>query len=150
MISLEYGIFLLTSAAVIFSFLAFLIFSRNNFTKSNVHKGIAVLLLTLSLRFFTIHLQLNHLMIEYPHFLLVNNLTSRIGMPILYFVILSSLYSWKFKWFDALHLILPVLFVIHFSNVYFGSLSYKIELINEMDRFGFEIVWQKGFLIRPI
>lgn len=149
MISLEYGIFLLTSAAVIFSFLAFLIFSRNNFTKSIVHKGIAVLLLTLSLRFFTIHLQLNHLMIEYPHFLLVNNLTSRIGMPILYFVILSSLYSWKFKWFDALHLILPVLFVIHFSNVYFGSLSYKIELINEMDRFGFEIVWQKGFFDSP-
>lgn len=140
----DYGIYALTSSSVFLSFLVFIIYSRNNFNRGIVYKGIAFLLLTLSFRFFTIHLYINHLISDYPHFLLLNNLTSRLGLPILYFVLLSSLYSWKFKWFDALHLILPILFLVHFSNVIFGSVTDKLALIQEMEIHGYEIIWQKG------
>jgi AraC-like DNA-binding protein len=140
----DYGIYALTSSSVFLCFLVFIIYSRNNFNRGVIYKGIAFLLFTLSIRFFTIHLYINHLILDYPHFLLVNNLTSRIGMPVLYFVILSSLYSWKLKWVDALHLILPVLYIIHFSNIYFAPVSTKLDLIQEMDQLGYEIVWQKG------
>jgi hypothetical protein len=140
----DYGIYALTSSSVFLSFLVFVIYSRNNFNRGILYKGIAFLLFVLSFRFFTIHLYLNHLISEYPHFLLLNNLTSRLGLPILYFVLLSCLYSWRFKWFDALHLILPVLFVVHFSNILFGSVSDKVALILEMEKFGYEIVWEKG------
>lgn len=145
----NYGIYALTSASVFLSFLVFIIYSRNNFNRGLLYKGISILLLTLSFRFFTIHLYLNHLISDYPHFLLLNNLTSRLGLPILYFVVLSSLYSWKFKWFDLFHLILPILFVVHFSAIIFGPVSHKILLIEEMDRFGYEIIWQKGIFTSP-
>ena len=145
----NYGIYALTSASVFLSFLVFIIYSRNNFNRGVLYKGITFLLLVLSVRFFTIHLYINHLIYDYPHLLLINNLTSRIGMPVLYFVILSSLYSWRVKWVDALHLVLPVLFIIHFSNIYFAPVSTKLELIQEMDRLGYEIVWQKGIFKSP-
>ena len=66
-------------------------------------------------------------------------------MPILFFVVLFSLNSRKFKWYDSIHLILPLLFIVHFSNVFFGSVSFKLDLIREMDQRGYEIIWQKGF-----
>ena len=130
-------------------FLVFIIYSRNNFNRALLYKGISILLFTLSFRFFTIHLYLNQLIADYPHFLLLNNLTSRIGLPILYFVVLSSLYSWKFKWFDLFHLVLPVLFIVHFSSIIFGPISQKLVLIEEMEKLGYEIVWQKGIFTSP-
>ena len=140
----HYGIYALTSASVFLSFLVFIIYSRNNFNRGLIYKGISILLFTLSFRFFTIHLYLNHLITEYPHFLLLNNLSSRLGLPVLYFVVLTSLYSWRFKWYDLFHLILPALFVIHFSAIIFGPISQKVALIEEMDRLGYEIIWEKG------
>lgn len=145
----HYGIYSLTSASVFLSLIVFIIYSRNNFNRGSLYIGISILLFALCFRFFTIHLYINHLIYNYPHFVLLNNLTSRIGLPILYFVLLSSLYSWKFKWFDALHLILPILFTIHFSNVFFGTASEKLDLIREMDAKGYEIVWQKGIFKSP-
>ncbi len=142
--ALDYVIYALTSSSVFFSFLVFVIYSRNNFNRGIVYKGISILLLTLSFRFFTIHLYINHLISDYPHFLLLNNLASRLGLPILYFVLLSSLYSWTLKWFDALHLVLPILFLVHFSNVLFGSVTEKLALIQEMELHGYEIIWHKG------
>lgn len=142
--SFHYGIYALTSASVILSFLVFIIYSRNNFNRGLLYKGISILLLALSFRFFTIHLFLNHLISDLPHFLLLNNLTSRIGLPILYFTVLSSLYSWKFRWFDWFHFVLPILFVIHFSAIIFGPTSQKLELIKEIDLLGYEIIWEKG------
>ena len=145
----HYGTYALTSASVFLSFLVFIIYSRNNFNRALLYKGISILLFTLSFRFFTIHLYLNQLIADYPHFLLLNNLTSRIGLPILYFVVLSSLYSWKFKWFDLFHLVLPVLFIVHFSSIIFGPISQKLVLIEEMEKLGYEIVWQKGIFTSP-
>lgn len=145
----HYGIYALTSASVFLSFLVFIIYSRNNFNRGLLYKGISILLFTLSFRFFTIHLYLNQLIADYPHFLLLNNLTSRIGLPILYFVVLSSLYSWKFKWFDLFHLVLPVLFIVHFSSIIFGPISQKLVLIEEMEKLGYEIVWLKGIFTSP-
>lgn len=140
----HYIIYALTSTSVFLSFLVFVIYSKNNFKKGAIYKGIAVLLFLLSLRFFTIHLYINHLISEYPQLLLINNLTSRIAMPILFFVVLFSVEPRKFKWYDSFHLILPVLFVVHFSNVFFGPVSFKLDLIREMDQRGYEIIWEKG------
>lgn len=140
----NYGIYALTSSSVLLSFLVFIIYSRNNFNRGLLYKGISVLLFTLSFRFFTIHLFINHLIADYPHFILLNNLTSRIGLPILYFVVLTSLYSWKFKWIDLVHLILPILFVVHFSEILFGPVSQKLLLIEEMEKNGYELVWERG------
>lgn len=149
MSAFNYGIYTLTSASVFLSLIVFIIYSRNNFNRGILYKGISFLLLTLCFRFFTIHLYINHLIYDYPHFLLLNNLTSRIALPVLYFVILSSLYSWKIKWFDWLHLILPVLFVIHFYPILFGPADVKIELIKQMDERGYDIIWTKGVFESP-
>lgn len=140
----NYSIYLLTSATVFFTFVIFILYVRNNFNKGGIFLGIAFLLFCLGLRFFSIHLYLNELIQEFPHFLLINNLTSRVAMPVLYFVVLSSLYSWKLKWFDGLHAILPVLFVLHFSEIFFAPAAIKVALIQEMNQLGYESVWQKG------
>ena len=140
---------MLTSASVFLSFIVFVIYSKNNFRNGLEYKGISAILFLLSLRFFTIHLYINHLIEVYPHFLLINNLTSRIGVPILFFVVIFSLNPRKFKAYDLVHLALPVLFIVHFSNVFFGSVSFKLDLIREMDQFGYDLIWEIGILNFP-
>ncbi len=48
----HYGIYALTSVSVFLSFLVFIIYSRNNFNRGLIYKGISILLFTLSFRFF--------------------------------------------------------------------------------------------------
>lgn len=143
----SYGIYVLTSSTVLLSFLAFLIFSRNNFTKSILHKGISFLLFLLSVRFITIHLYLNQLMDDFPHFLFVNHLTSKIGLPILFFVVYFSIKQRAFKYSDALHLVVPALFVINFIPIYFGSEAFKITLIQQMNVQGYDVAWDNGLFL---
>lgn len=143
----SYGIYVLTSSTVLLSFLAFLIFSRNNFTKSILHKGISFLLFLLSVRFITIHLYLNQLMDDFPHFLFVNHLTSKIGLPILFFVVYFSIKQRAFKYSDALHLVVPTLFVINFIPIYFGSEAFKIALIQQMNVQGYDVAWNNGLFL---
>jgi AraC-like DNA-binding protein len=54
------------------------------------------------------------------------------------------------EWYDLIHLILPVLFILQFSNVYFGSAGSKLDLIQEMDQKGYEIFWERGVFHNPI
>ncbi|WP_148660220.1 AraC family transcriptional regulator [Algoriphagus sanaruensis] len=90
---------------------------------------------------------MNQLMGDFPHFLFVNHLTSKIGLPILFFVVYFSIKQRAFKYSDALHLVVPALFVINFIPIYFGSEAFKIALIQKMNVQGYDVAWNNGLFL---
>ncbi len=137
-------IFLISSISLFFSVLIFLIYSINNIRKSTLEFFICVLFFLLTVRIFSIHLFANELTSDFPHFLLINNLTSRIGLPILFFVVIFSAGPRRLHGVDFFHLIPPTLFFIHFSPIFFSSANEKISLIHFLEKFGYDAIWNFG------
>lgn len=137
-------LFLISSISLFFSILIFLIYSINNSKKSALEFCLMAVFFLLVLRIFVIHLFANQLLLDYPHFLLINNLTSRIGLPLFLFVVILSTTPRKLYWFDSFHLIPPLLFVIHFFPIFQSSALEKIDLIKHLEQTGYDQVWELG------
>ena len=141
---LKSALFLISSISLFFSILVFLIYSINNSKKSTLEFCLMAVFFLLVLRIFVIHLFANQLLLDYPHFLLINNLTSRIGLPIFFLVVIFSSTPRKLNWFDSFHVIPPLVFVIHFFPIFQSSALEKIDLIKQLEQTGYDQVWELG------
>lgn len=137
-------LFLISSISLFFSILIFLIYSINNSKKSALEFCLMAVFFLLVLRIFVIHLFANQLILDYPHFLLINNLTSRIGLPLFLFVVIFSTTPRKFNWLDSFHLLPPILFLIHFFPIFQSTTPEKINLIKLLEQSGYDQVWNMG------
>jgi AraC-like DNA-binding protein len=142
--------FFITSATVLLAFLVFVIHFKNHFFDGPIYQGISFLLFALALRFVTIYLYLNDLIFDYPHFLMVDHLTSRIGLPVMFLIIYLSIFPRPLKWFDGLHFVIPILFIINFAQVYFGPVSQKLEILDKVYAEGFEAAWYYGMFVSEV
>lgn len=143
----EFITFFITSATVLLAFLVFIIYFKNHFLEGLIYQGISFLLFALALRFITIFLYLNDLIFDYPHFLMVDHLTSRIGLPVMFLIIFLNIYPRSLRWFDAFHCVIPILFIANFYGVYFGPVSQKIEILERVYAEGFESAWYYGAFV---
>jgi len=142
--------FFITSATVLLAFMVFLIHFKNHLGDSAVYQGISFLLFALALRFITIFLYLNDLIFEYPHFLMVDHLTSRIGLPVMFLIIYLSIFPRPLRWYDWLHFIVPSLFIANFFHIYFGSASLKLEILDRVYSEGFDAAWYYGAIVSEV
>lgn len=145
----DYIIFSITSATVLLIFVVFFIYAKNHFFKGTVYKGVSLVLLILGFRFTTIHLYLNGLITDYPHFLMIDHISSRFGLPVMFLIIYLTIHPRRLKWFDGLHFIIPTFFLINFRDIYFGSSSLKIEILERIYQDGFDVIWGYGSLYSP-
>ncbi len=142
--------YILTSTVVIMSFVAFGLFVKNNFHKSLTHKGIALLLFFLFIRFLSVHLYMSGNIYDYPHFLLFNHLTFWVGIPTCFLLLLYHISGRKkLSSLHAFHFLPFVLFIINFRDVFIASASQKVKYILYMEQFGYSYIWQKGILFSP-
>lgn len=139
-------LYLLTSSLVLFTLYVVIIFSRHNFSESSTHKGITLLLSLLLLRFLCLHWDLNGNIENNPHFLLVNQLTSRIGIPFFFIIVYHQITKKTFSWWDLLH-VLPVLFfILNFATVILMSGEEKLQVLKLMKAEGQDYVWTVGVI----
>lgn len=135
---------LITASVFILNIFVAGIFLVRNLKKSLTHKFISFILLLLLIRTFSIHLFLSKEILNFPHFLFLSHLVSRIGLPIIFLMLVFEVNQRKFKWYDALH-VLPVLFfLVNFWALYSKTASEKVAFINKMYEEGFESLWSEG------
>ena len=135
---------LITASVFILNIFVAGIFLVRNFKISLTHKFISFILLLLLIRTFSIHLFLSKEIVNFPHFLFLSHLVSRIGLPIIFLMLVFEVNQRKFKWYDALH-VLPVLFfLVNFWALYSKTASEKVAFINKMYEEGFESLWSEG------
>jgi AraC-like DNA-binding protein len=135
---------LITASVFILNIFVAGIFFIRNFKVSLTHKLISCILFLLLIRTFSIHLYLSKEIINFPHFLLLSHLVSRIGLPIIFLMLVFEVYQRKFKWYDAFHFVPALLFVANFWSFYSKSASEKLELIHQMYKGGYESIWSEG------
>lgn len=135
---------LITTSVFIMNIFVAVIFFIRNFKVSLTHKLISCILFLLLIRTFSIHLYLSKEIINFPHFLLLSHLVTRIGLPIIFLMLVFEVYQRKFKWYDALHFVPALLFVANFWSFYSKSASEKLELIHQMYKEGYESIWSEG------
>jgi AraC-like DNA-binding protein len=135
---------LITASVFILNIFVAGIFFIRNFKVSLTHKLISCILFLLLIRTFSIHLYLSKEIINFPHFLLLSHLVSRIGLPIVFLMLVFEVYQRKFKWYDAFHFVPALLFVANFWSFYSKSASEKLELIHKMYKGGYESIWLEG------
>jgi AraC-like DNA-binding protein len=135
---------LITASVFILNIFVAGIFFIKNFKVSLTHKLISCILFLLLIRTFSIHLYLSKEIINFPHFLLLSHLVSRIGLPIIFLMLVFEVYQRKFKWYDAFHFVPALLFVANFWSFYSKSASEKLELIHQMYKGGYESIWSEG------
>lgn len=149
---------LITASVFIMNIFVAGIFFVRNFKISLTHKFISFILLLLLIKTFSIHLFLSKEIVNFPHFLLLSHLISRIGLPIIFLMLVFEVNQRKFKWYDALH-VLPVLFfLVNFWALYSKTATEKVGIINKMYNEGFKSIWSEGsnltdntfFLLRVI
>lgn len=149
---------LITASVFIMNIFVAGIFFVRNFKISLTHKLISFILLLLLIKTFSIHLFLSKEIVNFPHFLLLSHLISRIGLPIIFLMLVFEVNQRKFKWYDALH-VLPVLFfLVNFWALYSKTATEKVGIINKMYNEGFKSIWSEGsnltdntfFLLRVI
>lgn len=146
---MEFIIYLLTSSIVFLTGVTLCIYVYYNFSKSLTHKAIAVLLFFLFVRFLSVHLYLDNNIYDYPHFLLVNHLTSRIGVPIVFLLVFYHTTKEKLHWVHYLHIIPFLLFILNFREILFSSSQVKQEIMQAMEIEGYAYVWQLGTIFSP-
>ena len=135
---------LITASVFILNIFVAGIFFIKNFKVSLTHKLISCILFLLLIRTFSIHLYLSKEVINFPHFLLVSHVVSRIALPIIFLMLVFEVYQRKFKWYDAFHFVPALLFVANFWSFYSKSASEKLELIHQMYKGGYESIWSEG------
>jgi AraC-like DNA-binding protein len=149
---------LITASVFIFNIFVAAIFFIRNFKVSLTHKLISFILFLLLLRTFSVHLYLSREIVNFPHYILVNDIVLRLGLPILFLMLVLEVYQRKFKWYDTLHFIPFVLFVVNYAELLAKPPAEKVEIINKMYVNGHDILWSEGsfltsnmvFLIRII
>jgi AraC-like DNA-binding protein len=146
---MEFIIYLLTSSIVFLTGVTLGIYVYYNFSKSLTHKAISVLLFFLFIRFLSVHLYLNNNIYDYPHFLLVNHLTSRLGSPMVFLLVYYHTTKIKLHWGHFLHLIPFILFVLNFWPLFFSGAEVKRGVLEAMELEGYAYVWQLGTLFSP-
>ena len=135
---------LITASVFILNIFVAGIFLVRNFKISLTHKFISFILLLLLIRTFSIHLFLSKEIVNFPHFLFLSHLVSRIGLPIIFLMLVFEVNQRKFKWYDALH-VLPILFfLVNFWALYSKTATEKVAFINKMYEEGFESLWSEG------
>ncbi|SNS75120.1 Helix-turn-helix domain-containing protein [Belliella buryatensis] len=146
---MEFIIYLLTSSIVFLTGVTLGIYVYYNFSKSLTHKAISLLLFFLFVRFLSVHLYLDNNIYDYPHFLLVNHLTSRIGVPIVFLLVFYHTTKEKLHWVHYFHIIPFFLFILNFWEILFSSAQVKQEIMQAMEIEGYAYVWQLGALFSP-
>jgi AraC-like DNA-binding protein len=135
---------LITASVFILNIFVAGVFFVRNFKISLTHKFISFILLLLLIRTFSIHLFLSKEIVNFPHFLLLSHLVSRIGLPLIFLMLVFEVYHRKFKWYDALHILPLLLFLVNFWSLYTKTASEKVDLVNKMYKVGFECIWSEG------
>lgn len=108
---------------------------------------VAVIFFLLLLRTFSIHLFLSKEIIQFPHFLLLNPLVSCISLPILFLMIVFEKYQRKIKWYDSLHFLPALLFLVNYWTLYTKSASEKLEIITKIYQQGYNYIRVDGLLL---
>lgn len=83
---------------------------------------------------------------DYPHFLLLNHVTSRIGVPLLFLLVYHHVTKNKISWIHLLHTIPLFLFLVNFKEVLFASAEDKENIMRMMETHGYSYIWDKGIL----
>lgn len=135
---------LITASVFILNIFVAGIFFIRNFKISLTHKLISVVLFLLLIRTFSIHLFLSKEIVHFPHFLLVSHLVSRIGLPIIFLMLVFELYQRKFKWYDAFHFIPPLLFLANYWSFYTKSGEDKLASISKLYVSGYDSLLSEG------
>ena len=149
---------LITASVFILNIFVALIFFVRNFKVSLTHKLISFILFLLLFRTFSVHLYLSREIVNFPHYILASHIVSRLGLPILFLMLIFEVYQRNFKWYDSLHFIPFVLFVVNYAELLAKTATEKVEIINKMYINGHNILWSEGsfltsnmvFLIRII
>jgi AraC-like DNA-binding protein len=135
---------LITASVFILNIFVAGIFLVRNFKISLTHKFISFILLLLLIRTFSIHLFLSKEIVNFPHFLFLTHLASRIALPIIFLMLVFEVNQRKFKWYDALHVLPVLLFLLEFWAFYSKTATEKVGIINKMYNEGFKSIWSEG------
>ena len=145
MIESNFNIYdLFTASLFVLNIFVAVIFSVRNFRLSLTHKLITTVLFLFLLRTFSIHLLLSKEIVQFPHFLLLSYLVSRISVPILFLMIVFEKYQRKFKWYDSIHFLPALLFLANYWNLYSKSAHEKVEIIAKIYEKGYNFIWTNG------
>ena len=135
---------LFTASLFVLNIFVAVIFSVRNFKLSLTHKLITTVLFLFLLRTFSIHLFLSKEIVQFPHFLLLSDLVSRISVPIFFLMIVFEKYQRKFKWYDSIHFLPALLFLANYWNLYSKSAPEKLEIIAKIYENGYNFIWTNG------
>lgn len=135
---------LFTASVVILNIFVAGIFCIRNFKVSLTHKLISFLLFLLLIRSFSIHLFLSKEIVNFPHFLLLSQLVSRIAIPIIFLMLVFEVYQRRFKWYDVFHFIPPLLFLMNYWSFFTKSASEKLPYITEIYSKGYDSILEGG------
>ncbi len=138
---------LFTASLFIMNIIVAVIFFVRNYKVSLTHKLISWVLFLLLLRTFSIHLFLSKEIMQFPHFLLLNPFVSCISLPILFLMIVFEKYQRKFKWYDSLHFLPVILFLVNYWTLYTKSASEKLEIITKIYQQGYNYIWVDGLFL---
>lgn len=84
---------------------------------------------------------------QFPHFLLLNPFVSSISLPILFLMIVFEKYQRKFKWYDSLHFLPAILFLVNYWTLYTKLASEKLEIITKIYQQGYNYIWMDGLFL---
>lgn len=135
---------LITASVLILNIFVAGIFFIRNFRVSLTHKIISILLFLLLIRTFSIHLFLSKEIFNFPHFLLVSHVVSRIALPLIFLMLVFEVYKRKFKWYDCLHFVPALLFFTNYWKLYTKSATEKQAIISRMYQDDYDSIWQEG------
>jgi AraC-like DNA-binding protein len=135
---------LLTASVFILNIFVAGIFFIRNFKISLTHKLISCILFLLLIRSFSIHLYLSNEIVHYPHFLLLSHLVIRIGLPIVFLMLVFEVYQRKFKWYDVFHFIPALLFFANYWSFYTKSSVEKVADISNVYSKGYDSLLNEG------
>lgn len=135
---------LFTASVFILNIFVAGIFFVRNFKVSLTHKLISLVLFLLLIRSFSIHLYLSKEIVHFPHFLLLSHLVSRIGLPIIFLMLVFEVYKRNFKWYDTFHFLPALLFFANYWKFYTKSASEKVVDISSVYRNGYDIILDEG------
>lgn len=140
-------LYIFTSTVLISSFIIFVQYTKNNFSKELKEKLISVLLFLLAFRFFALFVSINGLINEFPHFLLLDVFTFRLILPIFFISVYLEFYPRRIHWKDSLHLIPFFVFLINFFPILTASSETKKSIISKMGALGPSYLADQGYLL---
>ena len=138
---------LLSSSVIILNIYVAFLFIFKNLNKSITHQLISFVLILLLFRTISIHLVITDSLSDYPHFLLLSHLISRIGISLLFLMVVFEVNQRSFKWFDVFHFTPTLIFLLNFWNIYRLDENSKIKLILLIQNKGYDEIWGKGLFL---